>query len=284
MRQNFDLKPFDIVNLSYYFFIICLVFAFKSKIPSYEFLIVSYIIIIVIVMLILLRPNKGYFLSILRYFYPVVFLGFIFESLALIVPFLQPKNKDNYLVSFDRIFFSKHIGEYFYILNKPFFNDVFSVFYTFYYFLPLFLLYFLYKKRGFVRLEYALFALSLAYYISYLGYILVPAIGPRYYIEFSQPLRGGFVYNFISGFLDRFEHIKQDCFPSGHVAISLLTNLIIFDLDKRVGWIVLPVVIGLILSTLALRYHYFADDIGGLLLAFFSYFVAKIVYRKKLYA
>ncbi|AHF98202.1 MAG: phosphatase PAP2 family protein [Desulfurella sp.] len=283
MRESFDIKPFDVVNLTYYFFIICLVFIFRSQIPSYLFLIFSYIFIIIIVIIILLKPDKSYFLSIFRYFYPVVFLGFIFESLALIVPFIQPRNKDSYLIGIDKMFFSKPIAEYFYIFNKPIFNDIFSIFYTFYYFLPLILLYFLYKKKYYLKLEYSLFALSLAYYISYIGYILVPAIGPRYSIVFSQPIQGGIVYNFISTFLDRFEHIKQDCFPSGHVAISVLTDMLIFDIRKNAGYAVLLIVIVLIVSTLALRYHYFIDDVCGLLLAFFSYFVAKIVYRKKLY-
>lgn len=283
MHKSYYLRPFDIVSLSYYLFIIALVIVFESKIPLAFFILLSYTFIVFVVLLIVFSQQKNYFLTIFRYFYPVVFLGFIFESLAWIVPFLQPVNKDNYLIALDNAIFSKHVADYFYVLNKPILNDIFSIFYTFYYFLPLILLYFLYKKKDFVRLEHSLFALSLAYYISYIGYILLPAIGPRYSIAFGQTIQGGMVYNVIYNFLDRFEHIKQDCFPSGHVAISVLTNLLIFDIDKRVGYFVFPLVAILILATLALRYHYAIDDIAGLILAFFSYFVAKMVYRNKLY-
>jgi len=281
MYKSGDLKPFDIVNLSYYLFIIILTIMFRHSIPAALSLILSYAFIVVIVFLIIFKSQKGYFLTILRYFYPAVFLGFIFESLAWIVPFLQPKNKDIYLIRIDNLLFSKPIATYFYAFNKPIFNDIFSIFYTFYYFLPLVFLYVLYKKKYFVKLEYSLFALSLAYYLSYIGYILVPAIGPRYSISFSQPIQGGSIYEFIYTFLDRFEHIKQDCFPSGHVAISVLTNMLIFDTNKKVGYAILPLVIILILATLALRYHYAIDDIAGLFLAFFAYLAAKIVYKGK---
>ncbi|OSS42209.1 hypothetical protein DESAMIL20_1762 [Desulfurella amilsii] len=283
MHKSFNLKPFDIVNLLYYFFIIGLVIVFINQTPYALFLILSYVFIVFAVLSVTYKNQKGYFLSIFRYFYPVVFLGFIFESLAWIIPFIQPKNKDIYLIRFDNAIFSKPVADYFLIFNKPIFNDIFAVFYTFYYFLPLVLLYYLYKKQKLVYLEYSLFALSLAYYISYIGYMLVPAIGPRYSIEFSQPIQAGFIYSYIYAFLDRFEHIKQDCFPSGHVAISVLANMLVFGINKKAGYFIIPLVIILILATLALRYHYGVDDIAGLLLAFFSYFVSKIVYRKRLY-
>ncbi|HHS49147.1 MAG TPA: phosphatase PAP2 family protein [Desulfurella acetivorans] len=188
-----------------------------------------------------------------------------------------------YLIALDNAIFSKPVADYLLIFNKPIFNDIFAVFYTFYYFLPLILLYYLYKRQKLVYLEYSLFALSLAYYISYIGYMLVPAIGPRYSIEFSQPIQAGFIYSYIYNFLDKFEHIKQDCFPSGHVAISVLTNMFVFGINKKAGYFIMPLVVILILATLALRYHYVVDVIAGLLLAFFSYFASKIVYRKKLY-
>jgi len=283
MHKSYDLKPFDIVNLLYYFFIIGLVTVFFNQIPYALFLIFSYTFIVVIVFWIVFKHDKGYFSSILRYFYPIIFLGFIFESLAWIIPFIQPKNKDMYLAKLDNAIFSKPVADYLLIFNKPIFNDIFAVFYTFYYFLPLILLYYLYKKQKLVYLEYSLFALSIAYYISYIGYMLVPAIGPRYSIVYSEPIHAGAIYSFIYAFLDRFEHIKQDCFPSGHVAISVLTNMIIFDINKKAGYLIMPLVIILILATLALRYHYGVDDMAGLILAFFSYFVSKIIYKKRLY-
>lgn len=283
MHKSYDLKPFDIVNLLYYFFIIGLVIVFANKIPNASFLIFSYTFIVIIVLWIIFKYDKSYFSSILRYFYPVIFLGFIFESLAWIIPFIQPRNKDIYLSHLDNAIFSKPIANYLLILNKPIFNDIFAIFYTFYYFLPLVLLYYLYKRQNLLYLEYFLFALSLAYYISYIGYMLVPAIGPRYSIAYNEPIHAGAIYSFIYAFLDRFEHIKQDCFPSGHVAISVLTNLLVFDINKKIGYFIMPLVIILILATLALRYHYGIDDIAGLLLALFSYLCAKMVYKEKLY-
>ena len=142
---------------------------------------------------------------------------------------------------------------------------------------------YLYKKNKIKRLSYTLFALSLGYYISYLGYIFLPAIGPRYTLNYLThiPLQGGVVFRFVHPILNSLEHIKQDCFPSGHTEISLLVFLLFWDENKKIALLILPIVLSLILATLVLRYHYFADVISGSVVAFFVYFVSKAVFYPK---
>ena len=96
-----------------------------------------------------------------------------------------------------------------------------------------------------------------------------------------MPLHGGTVFKVVHPILNSLEHIKQDCFPSGHTEISLLVFLLFWEEDKRIALLILPIVLSLILATLVLRYHYFADVISGVIVAFFVYFVSKAIFYPK---
>ena len=275
-----NIRLFDYVNIGYYFLMMVIIIINYAYIPNPLFLISSYIIIIAASCYLINKDNHTNFTKILRYFYPFIFIGFVFESLGFIVPFINPHNKDVLLVHIDRLIFSSDMALILNFLNIKGFVDYLQLAYLSYYFLPLFLIYYLYSKKEIKRLNYALFALSLGYYISYIGYIILPAIGPRYslvYLE-SMPLHGGFVYNFIHPILNSLEHIKQDCFPSGHTEISVLVLLIFKDENRKIAWIIAPIVLSLILSTMVLRYHYGFDVISGLAAAFVVYYFSRYIY------
>ncbi len=60
--------------------------------------------------------------------------------------------------------------------------------------------------------------------MSYAGYLLVPARGPRFFLRHLQqePLRGLWLFNLMQGTLDRLESAHYDCFPSGHTELTIL--------------------------------------------------------------
>ena len=80
-----------------------------------------------------------------------------------------------------------------------------------------------------------------------------------------EPLPLGATAQAIHDFLDRIENIKLDAFPSGHTALSVLCLVILFKLRSRAAKWLVPGVIGLIVSTVSLRYHYAVDVLAGLL-------------------
>ena len=68
-------------------------------------------------------------------------------------------------------------------------------------------------------------------------------------------------------------------FPSGHVTFMTLSNLLTLKVNKRAGYILIPISICVILSTLFVKQHYILDVIAGLFLAIASY----IIYIKFIY-
>jgi membrane-associated phospholipid phosphatase len=67
--------------------------------------------------------------------------------------------------------------------------------------------------------------------------------------------------------LDSFEGITRDCFPSGHTELTVLVLYYARKFDRRIFWWLLPFGIGIVLSTVYLRYHYVIDVIAGAVLA-----------------
>jgi membrane-associated phospholipid phosphatase len=124
-------------------------------------------------------------------------------------------------------------------------------------------------KKEFDR---SVFLILLCFYLSYLGYILFPALGPRFYLNNVQPteLNGLFITEHVQRILNQLEGIKRDAFPSGHTAITVLVLCLAYRYNKGYFRIALPVVSALIFATVYCRYHYVIDVIAGFVLTFLT--------------
>jgi len=102
--------------------------------------------------------------------------------------------------------------------------------------------------------------------MSYVGYILVPATGPRFEGGFSRWIvdpPGWFATDFWQRTLDNAEVIRWDAFPSGHVALATVALILALRYHRKTGLGYLPFVIGLPLATVFLGYHYLTDVLIG---------------------
>lgn len=113
----------------------------------------------------------------------------------------------------------------------------------------------------------------MGFYLSYIGYYLLPAIGPRFTLNHLQsfPLTGVLIFNFLRNSLNIAEGIMRDCCPSGHALVSLLAILLarrylraFFPAATLWGALI-------IFSTVYLRYHYVTDIIAGIILGLVVY-------------
>jgi len=122
--------------------------------------------------------------------------------------------------------------------------------------------------------EYLL-ALIFACFFGYLGYTLVPAIGPMFAQRdlYSVDIWKNPAARAAQGVLQFIDsnRIKRDCFPSMHSCLSVLSLLFAWRWERRLFWGMLPFVLGLLVSTLYLRYHYLVDVIAGVALAWGSF-------------
>jgi len=135
------------------------------------------------------------------------------------------------------------------------------------------------KKEA--KLDFYMFSMIYCFYLSYVGYFIFPAIGPRFTLDHLQtfPLQGIWIMQEIQIVLNKLENIQRDAFPSGHTAITVLTLVYAFKYHKTYSKILLPVTIMMVTSTVYLRYHYVIDVIGGLFLVGFVLLTAPVLYR-----
>jgi membrane-associated phospholipid phosphatase len=270
VRQIFRQRPADTVTLVFLFFLIALILFNYHVIPTAPSLLVLYSALVVTQIILIRFKNRGRFL---RYLYdlifPVLCVLLVFDSLGRVVHYVNPKDIDPVLIRLDYLIFGGDPAVMLEKIMNPFLTDVLEIAYTTYYFMAISLgvmLLLHHKREEFNR---TIFLILFCFYLSYFGYILFPALGPRFAIKGLQavPLRGFLVAEPIRNFLNWLEGIKRDAFPSGHTAIALTVLYLSYKFEKKLFRILLPAVLALIFSTVYCRYHYVVDVLAGIILA-----------------
>jgi membrane-associated phospholipid phosphatase len=215
--------------------------------------------------------------------YPVALITATFKELTYLIPLIHPRDFDAELAAIDYRLFGAHPTVWLERFTWPAITEVLQLVYATYYFLPLILGAVLWRKRWFERFNFWVFIVVLGFYVSYFGYILVPATGPRFLpaIKDAQTCRltGVWLFTSLRETLDRAEGITRDCFPSGHTEMTLLVLYYAHRFHRRTFWLLLPVGSALIFSTVYLRYHYVIDVVAGAAAAVIVILIAKPLYR-----
>ncbi|HJV49073.1 MAG TPA: phosphatase PAP2 family protein [Geothrix sp.] len=115
--------------------------------------------------------------------------------------------------------------------------------------------------------EAVAFRILLGFYLSFLGYFLWPAEGPRVPEAMAAAqLGGGAVSQAIRAFLRGAETTTLDAFPSGHTALSVLSALLATRRLPRLAPLLWTWAAAIVFATVYIRVHYLADVVAGLLL------------------
>jgi membrane-associated phospholipid phosphatase len=199
---------------------------------------------------------------------PMAITPLIFSALGLIIPYLRAWTADAALAEIDIALLGSDPTRWF--DGMPWYAaSTLQYCYLSYYFMFVFgAVVFLYRRR-FQTFFSILAVINGCLFTTYIGYYLIPALGPRSFYTYPDPLPLGVTALAIHNALDAAEGIKLNAFPSGHTALSVLCLLILTRIRSRLAnWSQLPVM-GLIIATIALRYHYAIDIVAGLACALF---------------
>lgn len=211
---------------------------------------------------------------------PIPILLFIYENFKARIHFFNHRDFTPYLIKFDRMLFGTDLSVYLEKIVNPFLTDVMAFFYAIYFLIPFLSLWTFYIKgmeREF-RLSSAM--LVLCFYVGFIGYVLIPMKPPWSYLDgfFTKELKGIFLHNTFDAFYKRHNPAAEwGAFPSLHVAVSTLGLLISYRFKGMLGrgrglfYLLLPFVIGLWISTIYLRHHWFIDIIAGWVVALIAY-------------
>ena len=276
------IAPFHALSLFFLVGLMILTLFFRGRIPPWSASLIRYAVLVSILIIIQISyyRNMGKVRAFIYYFSPIAFIISIYESLGDLIQYLQP-DFDPVLIEIDFSIFGVHPTVWIEKWIVPWFTDLMSLAYISYYFIPVTLIGILYWKNRTEDLKMSLFVLALSYYLSFVGYILFPAIGPRYTLTHLQsvPLTGSFITDFVRDVLNALEHNKRDCMPSGHTQIALTVLYLAYRYERLLCYILIPVISGLILSTVYLRYHYVIDLAAGTAIAIGCMVIGPRLYR-----
>lgn len=228
-------------------------------------------------------------------FAPVVYAIYI-QTHWIIGPLHLGRVADDTLIAIDRAMFGLEPVAWIGRLARPWLTEIAQIAYTLFY--PLILviggeIYARCPRRDFYRF---VFACASGFLASYVGYLIVPAVGPRFTLyDFSlmhrdlpglllTPALRAFVNagGLVPSGLSREETLlltQRDVFPSGHTLMTLVSMWWSWRLGLRVRWGVLAVGVVLIFATVYLRYHYVIDVLAGAAVAAVGIWAVPPLYR-----
>ena len=273
MKEPKAVKPVDLLSLLFLAFLTGLVFLFRLRIPNWAALSLRHLLLMGgYAGVIAVHRRRGSAalppLQHLHAFFPVVVILLVFDSLSFVHD-LNPHDQDELLIRIDLFLFGVHPTVRLERIASPLLTDLMILAYCSYYVLPLVFVGVLYGKGKKREFDEAAFSIVLTFYLSYIGYMLIPALGPRFALAplHNEGLKGLILADPIMRALDFLEGVKRDAFPSGHSAVVLVVLAYAYRYEKGLYWLFLPIVLALLFSTVYMRYHYVVDVLAGMLLA-----------------
>ena len=220
-------------------------------------------------------------LEFLRETLPFAFCISIYTNMHDMVHLVNPIDVDASLIAWDDYLLGFQPAIYLEPFITPELTDFMYFSYSsFLIYILLFTMY-LYVKKKKVAFRETLVSVILTFYIGYVGYVIFPAVGPKFTMShlFETSLSGTFITDRLS-FLMNYEiseYTRRDCFPSLHNGVIFLILLFAFKHEKIYAYLFFPFAIALFISTLYLRYHYFVDMIAGFLLAIIIFYLGPVM-------
>jgi membrane-associated phospholipid phosphatase len=226
------------------------------------------------------RPNRTSW--IFRNWYPLPFVASCYKEMALFVPAVRHSDADQFLSDLDFGIWGAHPTVWVERFHHPLLTEFLQWVYTLFIPVVLFVAWLLWKRRRIAEFRYYAFLIALGFLVSYVGYLAVPARGPRFLLKHLQhfPLQGLWLFPSMQSILDKLESAHYDCFPSGHTELTILAwwgSRMVSKQWFRVYFAYTPCII---FATVYLRYHYTVDLLAGVATATSLILVAPWLYRK----
>lgn len=290
------LKAFDLVVIAFYIFLTILHLLFAAKIfNSWMWILVNAGIISLTFALAYFEDHyENRFWRILHYWYIAPLILLTFKELYYMIKPIRGMDYDLLFIKIDRFFFGCDPTHFLLQFANPLLTEILQIVYGSFYLLPIILCLSLLRKKRYVATDFALFSVVFGFFISYLGYFLLPGIGPRFTLHdfnsMNEFLPGLYFTDVLrevvnigesipTGTPNPADVVQRDVFPSGHTMITLIVMYLSIKLKSRSRYFFIPAGSLLIFATVYLWYHYVIDLIAGTLFMMFSMWSGKLFFN-----
>lgn len=227
----------------------------------------------------------------LWYLVPMIFI--FFKELYNMIEPIRQMTYDQTLIQIDRFIFHTDPTVALFKIANPYLTELLQIVYGTFFFLPVILGIDLMRHKKIHEFDYSAFIIVFGFILSFIGYMLVPAIGPRFtlhnFATNNSEMPGLFLTNILREIVNSGESIptstlnpasivQRDCFPSGHTQMTLLVMFLSVKFKSKLKWFFIIDGTLLIFATVYLRYHYVIDLIAGAVFMIFTLWSGKYIY------
>jgi membrane-associated phospholipid phosphatase len=289
----------DLVIILYGILLTILNMVFRSRIPNWWMMVLINVVVCTGICLLALARSRKDFI-ILEYIHdwyaaPLVFLTFK-ELYFIIAPLHGGKAYDDVLIAADRWLFGVNPTQWLMQFANPALTEVLQIAYTIFYLLFLMAGLELYRRNDRTMFHFFMFTCIYGFYLSYLGYFTLPAVGPRFTLHdfnmLDRDLPGLWFTPYLRWFVNAGESVptnvsnavaqtvaQRDVFPSGHTMMMLVLMWLSVKYRLRTRYFMIANGTLLIIATVYQRYHYVVDLFGGAVFFLICIATAPLLYR-----
>jgi membrane-associated phospholipid phosphatase len=272
--------PIEKLFIAYASITICLL-VFAARRDSFALLLIFGHVAAISLFFLLARATSV-ILQFLRHWSLLGYVPFCYKQVPYLISTLKLRAADSTLAHWDLAMWKVDPVLWLSSAPSPLLVEFLQIIYTM--FIPgtLLLGIILWLRKPRQEFRFGTFVIAATFLISYLGYVFMPARGPRFmdYASWHAPLKGLWLFQTFQNTLDRLEGMQYDCFPSGHVAVVLVGCYLARKISSPVFYTFSAFAVLITFSTVYLRYHYVIDVIAGMALAIMVIAVSPWVYRK----
>lgn len=243
------------------------------------------------------RESPSAFLRGVHSWYPVPLVFLAFKEMHFLVgPLHGGRDYDHVLIAADRWLFGVDPTVWLARFSHPAVTEILQIAYTAFYLLFLLLGAELYRRNTPEDFRMFMFTCVYGFFLSYLGYFLLPAVGPRFTLHdfraLDRELPGLLLTPYLRWFVNAGGSVpanvsadvamaaaQRDVFPSGHTMMTLVLMLLARASRARVAPLIYVTGSLLIVATVHQRYHYAVDLLAGAVFMIACMATVRPVYR-----
>ena len=275
-----SLSPADLITFVFLLGLTALLLIYREAIPSWgAWSLVNVAVIVLVGFLARSAARSPSRLTIgLHRWYLCPLVLFVYKELYVMIRPIHPEDYDWLLIQIDYWMFGVNPTQWLASLATPLLTEILQIAYSSYYLLFIVVGVEIYRRRSLQDFDRAAFLIVFGFFLSYIGYFLLPAVGPRFTLHdfqnldqelpgllFTKPLRAfvNFGESIPSHVANPIDYVQRDVFPSGHTQLTLVAIYLGFANRVSTRWALAVVGTLLIIGTVYLRYHYVIDIIAG---------------------
>lgn len=207
--------------------------------------------------------------SAFRHWYPIAYIPLCYKEMAILIPAIRAGDMDARVAHFDYRIWGAHATVWLERFYHPWLTELLQIIYTLFLPVVVFIAVAIWLRCDREQFRYYAVLITVGFLASYIGYLLVPVRGPRYFLAHlhHSDLKGLWLFEHLQQTLDRLESAHYDCFPSGHTEMTVIAWWSSRMISKKLFAVLAVYVILIVFATVYLRYHYTIDVFAGAALA-----------------